>query len=83
MLTYLDRVFLKYAKLNSKVIALYVRLGVGEVEALLDLHGCFEHCLLKPFRVYVAIDVTYVRDYTSFEQYNLEHSFRLRTQRFT
>ena len=31
---------------------------LGEVEALLDLHRCFEHSLVKPSRVYVVIGVT-------------------------
>ena len=38
---------------------------LGEVEALLDLHRCFEHSLVNQSRVYVVIGVTDVIDYAS------------------
>ena len=51
---------------------------LGEVEALLDLHRCFEHSLVKPSRVYVVIGVTDVKDYTS-NNITWDLSLRLRT----
>ena len=73
----MNRVFLKYAKSYSKVIALYV--GLGRLKrCCIYRHRCFEHSLVKPSRVYALIGVTDVKDYSYLERYNLDPDLSLR-----
>ena len=74
---YSNRVFLKYAKSHSNVIALYVGLGKWKRFCIYG-HRCFEHSMVKPLRIYVVIGVTDVKDYTS-NNITRDLSLRLRT----
>ena len=78
MLTYLFRSGV--SEIREIIFKIYLIVCPFEwVEALLHLHRCFEHIVIKPSRAYVANGVTDVKDYTS-NNVTLNLSLRLQTK---